>query len=443
MMRSAWVGLLVLVPLVIGAVLPMPAYAVVSACEARNRTQGGPTGADLQAVIDAANAGDVVAVRGRCVGNFVVSQDAILVGEATASQATPVLDADRSGEVLRVDSGVTVSVTNFTITGGDTNDAGSGIDSAGALTLVDTIVRHNRTPALHAAVYNTGTMSMDGASSVRRNRGGGILNEGTLALNDTASVTRNPGNFGIKNFGALTMNDSSSVRRHPFDGGIENWDTLTMNGSSSVRGNDGSLGGISNVRGDVVLNASSWISGNTGGGIGNLFGTVTMNGSSSLRGNRAWQGGGMYNSGTLTMNDASSVTGNVARRTGGGVYLNGGTLILNATAVITGNASGRGGGGVTDKNGSVMMNDSSQIADNTALTNGGGVAIRTFGSMTVSASATVTNNRADFDDDGGGTGGGVYCRKGTLAGAGADGKVNDNFRGQEGSRENNIIRVEC
>jgi hypothetical protein len=58
------------------------------------------------------------------------------------------------------------------------------------------------------------------------------------------------------------------------------------------------------------------------------------------------------------------------------------------------------------------MNDSAAITGNTALANGGGVAVRSFGALTLNASASITQNRADLDDDGEGV------RAASIAGSG-------------------------
>ena len=95
------------------------------------------------------------------------------------------------------------------------------------------------------------------------------------------------------------------------------------------------------------------------------------------------------------------------------------------------------------RHGTLIMNDSSQITGNTAVTNGGGVTIRLNSSLTMNGLSTVTGNRMDYDADGLGAGGGVYCRLGTITGVVKGGNVNDNYRGPTGTRENNVVIVDC
>ena len=424
--------------------LPAGAAAATTSCRARNVTKDRPSRSDLQVVMDAADAGDTIAVRGVCVGTFAIHESLTIVGHATTDAPVPTLNGDGAGQVVHIRASSTVTLTNLTITGGHTYGAGGGIYNQGTLTLVDAMVRGNRTHwAQGGAVYNGGTLVLNGSSSVLRNRGGGIYNDGTVTMNDRSSVRLHLNNVGIDNHGTVTMNGSSSVRRNRY-AGVETWASFTMNDSSSVSGNRGSQGGIAVDHGDLVMNGSSSVHGNRQVGIAVYFGTsATMNDSSSVRGNRGGYGGGVFLGGTLTMNDASRVTGNVAARTGGGIYDTSGDLILNGTSSVTGNTSARGGGGVTVDGGSMTLSDASHVTGNTALVNGGGIAVRSFGALTMNGTSSVTGNRMDYDDDGVGTGGGVYCRRGTITGVVKAGNVNDNYRGPTGTRENNVVIVDC
>jgi len=265
------------------------AGAVVNDCRARNVSQGTPDRSNLQAAIAAAHWGDTIAVRGVCVGNFMIGKNLTLVGRESPQMPKAVLDADGSGRVLIV-AGTRVTLTNFEVTGGKTSSItgfhseGGGIANRGSLTMNDSVVRGNRA---------TG-------------EGGGIANNGTLIMNDSVvrgNVAHNPESAryggGIANRGSLTMNDSVVRGNRAIGaGGIFNDGTLTMNGSSSV-----------------ARNASRSL----GGGIRNL-GTLTMNGSSSVARNRSGNyGGGIYNGDTVILSDSSSVTGNTASL-GGGIF---------------------------------------------------------------------------------------------------------------------------
>jgi hypothetical protein len=194
--------------------------AATNTCRARNLTQGTAVSSDLQAVIAAAHKGDKIAVRGRCVGNFVIVKRLTIVGKATPSMLAPELNGNRIDRTLIVSAHV--KMINLTITGGRSTSEGAGILNDGTLTLQDAVVRGN--------VSATG--------------GGGIANEtlGTLTLHGSSSVSGNTANFGggIVSSGTLTLNGSSSVisnRAHSDGGGVYAWGTLTLNDSALVTGN--------------------------------------------------------------------------------------------------------------------------------------------------------------------------------------------------------------
>jgi hypothetical protein len=90
------------------------ADAASNSCRARNITQDGRSDSNLQAVIDAASAGDTIAVKYVCVGNFQVSKKLTLVGEATAGRSKAVLSARDAGRVLLISARVTL--TNLKVT---------------------------------------------------------------------------------------------------------------------------------------------------------------------------------------------------------------------------------------------------------------------------------------------------------------------------------------
>src|SRR5436853_1019238 len=281
--------------LVLGGVVTLAprAGAVANTCRARNVTKGRLARHSLQLVIDAADPGDTIAVRDACVGNFTIAKDLTLVGSSTHDVPRPVLNANGAGRVLTV--GGDVRLTNVVITGGLVTDLtsplennGGGIFNDGTLLLHNTVVRGNRANDHGGGIYNsvTGTLTLNGVSRVhgnRSDRGGGIANFGTAALDGSSSVNGNAVRHffhgrlggGIYNEGVLTMNDSSSVRGNhgyysPGSGIFTSDGTVTLNDSSTVRGNIGISGsfaaGIDNARGSLTLNGRSSVRGNTSNG---------------------------------------------------------------------------------------------------------------------------------------------------------------------------------
>jgi hypothetical protein len=159
-------------------------------------------------------------------------------------------------------------------------------------------------------------------------RGGGILNDGTLTL--TNSTVSGSDFGGIANGGDMTItNCSVSGNTHR---GIENGGTLTVTGSTMSK--------------------------NFGNGIWNN-GPLTVT-HSTVSGNSLE--GGVYNAeeGTLTLTN-STVSGNFSDGAGGGIDNDGTMTLLNST--VSGNATpGDRGGGIF--NGAFLTVISSTVGNN-------------------------------------------------------------------------------
>ena len=163
-----------------------------------------------------------------------IAQDLTIAGPG-ANVLT--VDANQTGSVFRIDSGVkTTTMSDLTITGGKAGaSAGGGIYDLGALlTLTNVTVRGNTADS-----------------------GGGIMQAGTVVLNNS-TVSGNTADSG---------------------GGIINYinGTLTLN-NSTISGNSARYGGgiaASNHGNTLILNNST-VSGNTGEGLNQQAGTVIM-----------------------------------------------------------------------------------------------------------------------------------------------------------------------
>jgi hypothetical protein len=205
-------------------------------------------------------------------------------------------------------------------------------------------------------------------------------------------------------------------------GGIFNNGTLALT-STTVRGNKATLtwgGGIYNKDGEVTI-TSSTISGNeslVGGGLYNKDGTVTIN-DSTLEENTAIQGGGggLVNDGTMTLNNTrilrneasligggisnvkqltingGEITENAAAEKGGGISVTGTSTTTMTGTTLTKNTAAIEAGGIYQINGTVSI-FSSTLSENVATQSDGGAVFKLLGTMTITNS-TVTNNRAD------------------------------------------------
>lgn len=268
-------GIRALLLVVVGFVAVMPAAmapaagAVENTCRATNATQGGPTRASLQRVLDAADRGDEITVKGVCVGTFRIRTSVSLIGRTTLETPTPVLHAGGADSyVLGISRGV-VRLTNLKITGG-----GAG------------------------GIYNSGKLFLGAGVLVRGNTttsGGGIFTERVLVMTQDARVSGNEGTYG---------------------GGIFNFEgRVVLRGSASVSGNTAAEygGGILNSGGILRLEGASTVARNTsaggGGGVGADGGTIVLKDAASVTGNSAnTNGGGIRNfGGVLQACDGSGV----------------------------------------------------------------------------------------------------------------------------------------
>jgi hypothetical protein len=257
-------------------------------------TQAQPCASIAQAISNAAPGGDTIEVAAGTYNEHDLTIDKSLTIQG-ASAKTTIVDAQQQGRVFVINSGVTVNISNLTITGGKTSD-GVVLPGSFGTTL--------------------GTPGQDG---------GGILNNGTLLLFQCNLTNNRAGNGG---------SIATSAGAGGSGGGLSNAGSMTVS-DSTIRNNQAGIGG----------NGIGAGAGGSGGGIINT-GTLTINqstisdnqagngGSSAISVGAGGSGGGIRNTGTLTINQ-STVSNN---QTG-----NGGSVLGNLGGVSPG-APGSGGG---------------------------------------------------------------------------------------------------
>jgi len=230
-----------------------------------------------------------------------------------------IVNANKLGSVFVVAAGETVSISNLTITGGDGGNLGGGILNNGTLAISNCIIQNN----VGGAVGNvTG--------------GGGIMNLGTMTVTNCTVADNTTGRVGggIFNNGTMTISNSSVIHNTASDGpgGIWTQGTLTIS-NSTISGNTGDIGGGIQISGGLLTLANSTLSGNTGG-----------------------VGGGLVNGGTMVISNCT-ISGNTASELGGGIENFGTAAILNST-ISNNTASGvRGGGIAVQGNSSLTLHD--------------------------------------------------------------------------------------
>ena len=260
---------------------------------------------------------------------LTIDQDVEIVGPG---EDLLTIDADRQSRVLRLDAGVTASVSGVRLTGGAVGDAGGAIYNQGNLTLSHTIISNNLASA-GGGIYNSyGSLMLFDAvldgNAAGTGSGGGIYNlGGTVTIADTtfsANTAALSGGGVYNDHGTLTVTDSA------LEGNVAN-----SNG-----------GGIGNSNGDLTLTSTRFVrnvSTNNGGGLYNDSTAGVAIASSTFNGNLSGNdGGGFYNAAAEATVVNSAFVGNSAGEHGGAIYSDDALLLTNST--ITHNEAGIGGG---------------------------------------------------------------------------------------------------
>ena len=295
---------------------------------------------------------------------------------------------------FKVDQNVTVTMSSFTISGGNGGlVAGGAIASDGDLTL-NGMTLTNNTALSAGAVWNEadGTLTVKNSTisnnSATDSAGGGIESDGTLAI----------------------VNSSITGNTAPNGGAIYSDGPLQIN-LSTISGNSGSTGGgILNTGSTTTNITSSTIAGNSatdGGGIFNLSSMPLVLLDTVISANTASSGGGVFNGGgALTITD-STFSANSASNAGGGVDNFGGTVTAFGSTFAGNSASPSGSGGAiwTDQS-LTLTNDT--LAGNSALF-GGGIDNEQTGDLTA-INVTIAYNTVGTA----GAGGGLNLAAGTT-----------------------------
>ena len=330
-------------------------------------------------------------------------------------------DADLSGNSTNDDGGGivnygTATLTNSTVSGNDATSVGSqgggiaNIGLNGTVTLTDTVVSENTTTAQGGGIFNSGTLTLTGASLLDNDAGagGGIYNSDTAILTSTilSGNSATGGGGGISNSGTLTLTDTTVSDNDADEGGgltnaLLGSATLT---NATLLGNSatGLGGGLSNLGSATLTNVT--LSGNSAGSFGGGFytsGSVTVT-NSTLSGNSAVQsGGGIYNDGSVTLTN-TVVAGNGAPT--------GSDLSLTGTTIFTGvNLFSQAGVGdaedisnvpVADVFAALVTIDPDGIPGNGDEFQAGVLAGNGGPVQTIALRAALTNPALDAGDDG-------------------------------------------
>jgi predicted outer membrane repeat protein len=288
-----------------------------------------------------------------------------------------------------IDSDVTVTFTDLTISGGSaaSGGAGGGIANFGNLTVIQSLITDNTATA-----------------------GGGIYNNGTLHVIDTTFSSNQAGSGGaLYNVGGL-LNVQDSI--------------FSNNTASGTSASSGGGGIFLSGSGSVAVSGSSFLAnaGNKGGGIFVFNGSLTIS-AGTITGNTATtQGGGIENLGTLNLLD-SALTDNSANG-GGGVDNPGTATFTNST--FTGNSATGQGGGIQSE-GTLTLVDDTIAANSVAGAGDGGGLDVTAGSAILGNTIVALNTNGSGASDISGRVSGSY----NLIGAGGSGGLTNGSSGNQ------------
>ena len=229
-----------------------------------------------------------------------------------ANAATTIVDGTNTANVFTVGSGISLTLSNFTIKNGVGYSGGGGVDNGGTLTVNQ------------CNFYTNTALS-----------GGAILNTGRATISNTNFSGNSPYFFG----------HSASC------GAIDNQGPMTITTSTFYN----NYANNNYTSGGAICNGAT------------LTITDSTFNTNSSQGNNSGVGGAIYHySGTLTVTN-STFSGNTAVTSGGAIYSQGGTVQISNSTFGNSFVSIGGGGTLANSGSSVLVQNS--ILDNTA--NGG------------------------------------------------------------------------
>ncbi|GAB4268761.1 MAG: hypothetical protein Kow0080_11950 [Candidatus Promineifilaceae bacterium] len=307
--------------------------------------------------------------------NLVITRTVTLVG---AGKNSTVIDGSGSVSFEPAVSNVGVlTLTNMTLTGGNSDAGGGGLLNDGTAFLQNVVVTNNRASA---------------SSS-----GGGIENIGTLVI-ENSEITNNSVNGGdgggIDNLGVLTMTQvvirgNQATLNDSFGGGLSHLGTWLMADYITVTENSAGYGGgaifdifgasgVGYVQNSTIMSNSARFE---GAGLNIFFGEVFIS-RTLIYGNTSQQsGGGVANSGDLVLAESAVFSNTAVSKNGGGVFNSVALTMTNTT--LSGNLADRGAG---------LYNGSTTFTATAVLNN-----VTIYNNISAQPGVAVTNDSASND----------------------------------------------
>jgi CSLREA domain-containing protein len=256
-----------------------------------------------------------------------------------AGASSTIIDAGRNDRVAVVGGNAIVEIEEVTLQNGKWNNlgffgnAGGCIINQGNLTLSQSVLSGNMSPASAGAIYNVGTLDIESSTLV----GNTATQDGGAIFNDN-SVLSVPGTIVISN-STISNNGSPSN-----GGGIMQFvGSLTIT-ESTLSGNSAGSGGAIFIDQASLVATNTTIAGNqasAGGGIENADGTVSLNGVTIAQNiSKGFFGGGVFNGGPFTLENTilgeNTVSGQESDCDGDALTSKGHNLVQHTNCAMNG-----------------------------------------------------------------------------------------------------------
>jgi hypothetical protein len=354
-----------------------------------------------------------------------------------------------SGNVATVNGGGiyndngTITIDSSTVVSNvaDLGDGGGIWSNNGTMTIDGGTIVGNTADEEGGGIYNgAGTMTIGGGSTIAHNTlspssiyaGGGIYNSGPMTItNSSVAHNTSPAGAGggIRHGSGSTLviadSDITSNTSQWRGGGIWTWGdvvltNVTIQGNESTSGDGGGIGmdATSGMTATVTL-LNCAVIGNVADDEGGGVSTYSANNgmriaviSNTIIGhNSATHGGGIFNQRVVTLTNSAVISNSAGR--GGGIESRGGGSLALTNVTLSGNeangaTSDHGGGGLLHFNGTTDMVNVTIAHNRTVAGDGGGIGHR-------SGTVNVLNTLITENIDDGGEGPDCY---GTLTSQG-------------------------
>lgn len=300
-----------------------------------------------------ASSGDTVKIadgtyKGPNNRNMTINKNMTIIGQ---SQSGTIIDGEKQDRIFTINSKVTVTLKNLTLTNGNATEYGGAIYNNGILTVTGSIFTNN----------------IANFDDDNNGYGGAIFTEGTLIVTNSNFTGNSAPNGGIggaiyNNRGNLTvMGSNFTGNAASYGGAIDSYvGNLNVTGSTFTQNTGKSYGGaIFSMEGNLTVTKSNFTQnkapGFNGGAITNANGNLTVTGSTFTGNTAQYRGGAIYTqSGTSTVTD-STFTGNTAAYSGGAIDNGLGNLTVANTTFI-GNSAKQYGGAIFNLEGNANLN---------------------------------------------------------------------------------------